>query len=76
MRLLYSFLLIVFLIAIPTYSQNIMGKIVNENNQSVPYVNIVLLSLPDSTFISGTISNEKGYFTLPMVEKGALILLL
>lgn len=73
MRLLYSLLLIVFLIAIPTYSQNIMGKIVNENNQSVPYVNIVLLSLPDSTFISGTISNEKGYFTLPNNEKGALI---
>lgn len=58
---------------IPTYSQNIAGNIVDENNQPVPYVNIVLLSLPDSTFISGTISNEKGNFTLPIIEKGALV---
>lgn len=39
-------------------AQNISGKLVDENNQPLPYANVVLLSLPDSTFISGTISNE------------------
>lgn len=45
-------------------AQNISGKLVDENNQPLPYANVVLLSLPDSTFISGTISNENGSFPI------------
>ncbi|WP_410525254.1 carboxypeptidase-like regulatory domain-containing protein [Phocaeicola sp.] len=50
-------------------AQNISGKLVDENNQPLPYANVVLLSLPDSTFISGTISNENGSFTMQSYYK-------
>lgn len=53
-------------------AQNISGKLVDENNQPLPYANVVLLSLPDSTFISGTISNENGSFTLQATSKNRL----
>ena len=32
------------------------GRIVDENNQPLPYANIVLLSLPDSSFVTGNVS--------------------
>ena len=54
-------------------AQNISGKLVDENNQPLPYANVVLLSLPDSTFISGTISNENGSFTLQATSKKQIV---
>ena len=38
----------------------VTGKVIDEQQQPVPYANIVLLSLPDSTFVAGSISNEEG----------------
>lgn len=46
------------------YSQTTTGKVVDEQQQPVPYANIVLLSLPDSAFVAGSISNEQGIFLL------------
>ena len=40
-------------------------KIVDESNQPIEFANIVCLSLPDSTFIYGTISDQDGKFTIP-----------
>lgn len=54
-------------------AQNISGKLVDENNQPLPYANVVLLSLPDSTFISGTISNENGSFTLQATSEKQIV---
>ena len=47
------------------YSQTVAGKIVDESNQPIEFANIVCLSLPDSTFIYGTISDQDGKFTIP-----------
>ncbi len=38
----------------------VTGKVIDEQQQPVPYANIVLLSLPDSAFVAGRISNVKG----------------
>lgn len=46
----------------PIYSQSLHGNIVDESRQPIGFANIVLLSLPDSTFISGTISDVQGLF--------------
>ena len=59
--------------SIHTYAQTISGRLVDEQNQPLQYANIVLLSLPDSTFVSGTISDEMGDFRLPKDEKGKLV---
>lgn len=42
----------------------IHGKVVDDQSQPLPYANVVLLSLPDSAFVTGTVSDESGSFTL------------
>ena len=54
-------------------AQTITGKLVDEQNQPLPYANIVLLSLPDSAFVNGTISGEDGTFTLEATSKEQII---
>ena len=46
------------------YSQDITGRITDERNVPLAYANVVLLSLPDSAFVSGTISGEDGEFSV------------
>lgn len=41
---------------------------------SIPYVNIVLKSSKNQTFIAGTVSNEEGRFTLSNINSGNYIL--
>ena len=54
-------------------AQSISGKLVDEKNEPLAYANVVLLSIPDSTFVSGTISDEMGGFRLTKDEKGELV---
>lgn len=44
-----------------TMAQNITGKIVDENNSPLDFVNVVLLKA-DSTYITGTVTDENGVF--------------
>ena len=54
-------------------AQAISGKLVDEQNQPLAYANVVLLSLPDSAFVSGATTDEKGDFRLTPNERGKLI---
>lgn len=45
-------------------SAQVTGHVVDENKQPVSYATIALLALPDSSLVSGTISNEQGYYKL------------
>ena len=45
-------------------AQTLTGKLVDENHQPLSYANIVLLSLPDSAFVTGSVSAEDGTFSL------------
>lgn len=49
------------------------GKVTDGNNQPLPYVNIVFLSLPDSTFIQGTTTDENGHFYLQTEQNQGVI---
>ena len=72
MRQILSFLLCLctaFTLSAQTYS----GKVTDEKSQPLPYTNVVLLSLPDSAFVTGTVSDESGAFTL-RGEKPKLLL--
>jgi hypothetical protein len=44
-------------------AQTISGKITDEQNQPVEFVNVVLYSLPDSVLITGTVTDEQGEFS-------------
>ncbi len=54
-------------------AQSVRGKLIDENSQPLPYANVVLLSLPDSTFVSGTVSGEDGTFTLEAASENRIV---
>ena len=64
--------LMVFL-SIGLSAQTVSGKLVDEKNQPLSYANVVLLSLPDSAFVSGTISGEDGSFTLEATSQNQIV---
>ena len=70
-RLLMSLCLLCGLCSVS--AQTFTGKVVDEKSQPLPYANVVLLSLPDSVFVTGTVSDESGAFTLRS-EKPELLL--
>ena len=49
-------------------AQTLSGKLVDEQNQPLPYANVVLLSLPDSVYVTGAVSREDGTFQLKNPE--------
>lgn len=59
---------------ISLYSQTIKGIVVNEKDNPLSYVNIALLSLPDSTFIEGTISGDDGCFVLKKHDNSSALI--
>lgn len=53
---------ILFSTILSSMAQGITGKVVDENKTPLDFVNVVLINKNDSTFISGTITNEEGIF--------------
>ena len=45
-------------------AQSISGRVVNENNEPMPYVSVVLQNNEDSSYVGGVATNENGEFTL------------
>ena len=52
---------------------DVNGKIVDENGEPMPFVNVVMLSMPDSAYVQGGITDEQGMFNLTALQNGALI---
>ncbi len=49
------------------------GMVVDENGEPMPYVNVVLLSLPDSTFVQGAMTDEQGHFQIATLKNAGLL---
>lgn len=45
-------------------TKGIYGKVVDEKGEPIPFVNAVLMSLPDSTIVHGTVTDEQGFFKM------------
>lgn len=54
-------------------AQTVKGKLIDENSQPLPFANVVLLSLPDSAFVNGTVSGEDGSFTLEATSENQIV---
>ena len=54
-------------------AQSVSGKLIDENSQPLPYANVVLLSLPDSAFVSGTVSGEDGTFAIDAASENRIV---
>ena len=64
-----SILCCLLMMAVAAQAQTISGKLVDVQQQALAYANIVLQQ-SDSTFVSGTTSNEKGDFRFAKVKEG------
>ena len=40
------------------------GRVIDENGEPMPFVNVVLLSLPDSAFVQGAMTDDQGKFKI------------
>ena len=49
------------------------GRVINENGQPLPFVNVVLLSLPDSAFVQGAVTDENGMFNIVTKQSEGLL---
>ena len=62
---------LVFLLSIShLFAQSVKGYIVDSSNNPIAYANVVLLTLPDSTFHKGSISNDDGLFSIDGINNG------
>lgn len=56
-------------------SVNVSGTIKDKTtDEFLPFLNVILVLPADASFVTGTISNEKGFFTLAGVKPGEYIL--
>ena len=53
-------------------SRHLIGTIIDEHGQPVPFANVALLNPADSTLLSGGVSNESGYFAVPYEQDKVL----
>lgn len=72
-RFIKAFLLIGIILPVGLSAQTVTGKLIDENSKPLSYANVVLLSLPDSVFVSGTISGEDGSFTLEATSENQIV---
>ena len=67
-----SWMLSLIVMAVSMQAQTLSGKLVDEKNEPLAFANVVLLQA-DSTFVSGTITDEMGDFRILKDEKGKLV---
>ena len=54
-------------------TEEVVGKVLDEHNQPLPYANVILLSAADQSFVGGCVTAEDGSFVLPFSAKNALL---
>ena len=72
-RILFS--LIMMCSALSVFSQRITvsGRILDGVGEPIDMATVQILSLPDSAYVNGCVSNSRGYFTLPSVKAGSYV---
>ncbi len=61
----YSIGLLCFLTSGKAYSQTqLKGQVAGPDSQPIPFANVLLLSVQDSSLVTGVVTNEAGYFEL------------
>lgn len=64
-----------FMITCLSWSQHtIKGQIKDASNIEIAYANLLLLKAQDSTVVTGTSTNDHGFFTFENITKGAYII--
>ena len=72
-------MVLLFVSALSAFSQNrsnitVTGTVVDDLNTPVEQATIQMLSLPDSTYVTGIATKNNGSFSLPRVRAGKYVL--
>ncbi|NJK98006.1 MAG: carboxypeptidase regulatory-like domain-containing protein [Bacteroidales bacterium] len=59
-----------------TISATLLGIVTDEKKQAIEFANAILYHLPDSTMVSGTITDKEGKFSLNNVSPGEYYLIM
>ena len=75
MRKRLSALMAIMMIMVSASAQDlaVSGTVLDEQGAPLPYVNVVMLSLPDSAYVQGTVTDEQGAFNLRVTHRGDLL---
>lgn len=75
MKFRLSAMMAMIMIAMTASAQalTLEGKVLDEQGEPLPFVNVVLLSLPDSAYVQGTVTDEQGVFNLSTSKHGDLL---
>ena len=73
MRLAAFFAAVMLAAATWAKTQDVGGRVINMKGEPLPFVNVVLLSLPDSAFVQGSVTDEQGLFQIVSPEDGGLL---
>ena len=71
-----TFFLFVFLLPVALCAQTVIrGKVSNKNTEMVPFAQVILYSLPDSTVMAAELTDSAGTFNIniPAIEKTLLL---
>lgn len=60
----FVFVSILCFVTIAIKAQSINGRVIDEQSQPMPFVNVVWLNRTDSTFITGAVTQEDGTFSI------------
>lgn len=52
---------------------DVTGTVLDEKGEPMPFVNVVLLSLPDSSFVQGAMTDAQGHFQIQTINGGGLL---
>lgn len=66
-------LLPAMLMTLTVAGQNVSGQVVDARGEGIPYINVVALSLPDSAYITGVMTDSVGRFGFDVPPEGRLL---
>ena len=72
-RLLAMMAMLALAVSATAKTPDVGGVVVDEKGEPMPFVNVVLLSLPDSAFVQGAMTDDQGKFQIVTRDNGALI---
>ena len=63
------------LMAVTAFAErpDVTGTVLDEKGEPMPFVNVVLLSLPDSAFVQGAMTDEHGHFQIQTLKNDGLL---
>jgi hypothetical protein len=61
------------LVAIASTAQDISGRVIDEQAQPMPFVNVVLVSRADSAFVAGAVTKDDGTFSIATERNDGLL---